>query len=133
MWIFLGFFGLREAAKKTIRHTFGNLESQKQVSFGYGVTNGRIEAAAIIDPLRPMKHDAAKFSFPNCLKKKSVELSYRRYVENGKKLFFTILQGCVRYRNGILGAGMDVVTNSPKCPVPVLMSYRTYRSVRYRY
>ena len=29
---------------------------------------------------------------------------------------------------------MDVVSNLlPKCPVPVLMSYRTYRSVRYRY
>ena len=29
--------------------------------------------------------------------------------------------------------GIDVVPNLPKCPVPVLMSYRTYRSVRYRY
>ena len=42
-------------------------------------------------------------------------------------------QGCVRYSTGILGTGMDVVQNLPKCPVPVLMSYRTYRSVRYRY
>ena len=41
-------------------------------------------------------------------------------------------QGCVRYGTGILGTGMDVVPNLPKCPVPVLM-YRTYRSVRYRY
>ena len=30
-WIFLGIFGLREAAKKKVRHTFGNLERQKQV------------------------------------------------------------------------------------------------------
>ena len=29
--------------------------------------------------------------------------------------------------------GMEVVQNLPKCPVPVLMSYRTYRSVRCRY
>ena len=28
---------------------------------------------------------------------------------------------------------MDTVPNLPKCPVPVLMSYRTYRNVRYRY
>ena len=42
------------------------------------------------------------------------------------------------------GAGVDVVPNLPKCPVPVInsvpapavpvsISYRTYRSVRYRY
>ena len=28
---------------------------------------------------------------------------------------------------------MDVVPKLPKCPVPVLVSYRTHRSVRYRY
>ena len=28
---------------------------------------------------------------------------------------------------------MDVAPNLPKCPVQVLMSYRTYRRVRYRY
>ena len=44
-----------------------------------------------------------------------------------------ILQECVRYGTGILGTGIDVVPNLPKCPVPVLMSYRIYRSVRYRY
>ena len=44
-----------------------------------------------------------------------------------------ILQGCVRYGTGILGTGMPVVPSLPKCPVPVLLSYRTYRSVRYRY
>ena len=57
-----------------------------------------------------------------------------------------ILQGCVRYGTGTPGTGMDraqltkmsitgidVVPNLPKCPVPVLMSYRTYRSVRYRW
>ena len=30
------------------------------------------------------------------------------------------------------GTGIDVVLNLPKCPVPVLMSYRTYRRLRYR-
>ena len=36
---------------------------------------------------------------------------------------------------GTVGAGIiiDVVPNLPKSPAPVLMSYRTYRSVRYRY
>ena len=34
---------------------------------------------------------------------------------------------------GTGGTGIHVVPNLPKCPVPVLMSYRTYRSVRYRY
>ena len=43
-----------------------------------------------------------------------------------------MFQGCVRYGTGILGTGIDV-PNLPKCPVPVLMAYRTYRSVRYRY
>ena len=44
----------------------------------------------------------------------------------------TKIQGCVRYGTGILGTGMDV-PNLSKFPVPVLMSYRTYRSVRYWY
>ena len=39
---------------------------------------------------------------------------------------------CVRYGTGILSTGMDVVPNLPKCPVPVLTSYRTYQSIRYR-
>ena len=43
----------------------------------------------------------------------------------------------VRYRCGchteVSGTGIDVVPNLPNCPVPVLMLYRTYRSVRYRY
>ena len=43
------------------------------------------------------------------------------------------LQGCVRYGTGILGTGMDVVPSLPKCAVTVLMSHRSYRSVRYRY
>ena len=45
-----------------------------------------------------------------------------------------------RYRYGcrtelieVSGTGIDVVPNLPKCPVPVLMLYRPYRSVRYRY
>ena len=44
-----------------------------------------------------------------------------------------ILRGCVRYGTGILRTGMDVVLNLAKCPVPVLTSNRTYRSVRHRY
>ena len=46
------------------------------------------------------------------------------------------IEGCVRYGTGILATGMDVVPNLPnlpKCPVPVLTSYRPYRSVRCRY
>ena len=34
---------------------------------------------------------------------------------------------------GTGGTGIHVVPNLPTCPVPVLMSYRTYRSVWYRY
>ena len=45
----------------------------------------------------------------------------------------SLSQTCVRYGAGILGTGMDVVPNLPKCPVPVSTSYRTYRSARYRY
>ena len=55
-----------------------------------------------------------------------------------------VFQGCVRYGTGMTGTGMDVrnfgvsgtgihvVPRLPKCPVRVLMLYRTYRSVRYR-
>ena len=34
---------------------------------------------------------------------------------------------------GIAGTGIHVVPNLPNCPISVLMSYPTYRSVRYRY
>ena len=33
----------------------------------------------------------------------------------------------------VSGTGIDVVPNLPRCPVPVLMSYRTCRGVRYRH
>ena len=33
----------------------------------------------------------------------------------------------VCYGTGMLGTGMDVVPNLPKCPVPVLLSCRTYQ------
>ena len=36
-------------------------------------------------------------------------------------------------RTGTGGTGIDVIPNLPMCPVPVSMSYRTYRSVRYQY
>ena len=62
-------------------------------------------------------------------KKKQAEIKKNEILESVYRSF----QGCVRYGIGILGIGMDVVPNLPKCPVPVLMSYRTYQSVRYRY
>ena len=34
---------------------------------------------------------------------------------------------------GTSGSGIRFVLKSPKCPVTVLMSYRSYRRVRYRY
>ena len=43
------------------------------------------------------------------------------------------LQECIRCVIGILGTGLDIVPILPKCPVPVLEVYRTYRGVRYRY
>ena len=30
------------------------------------------------------------------------------------------------------GTGIHIVPNLPKCPVPVLVSYRTYQIVQYR-
>ena len=44
-----------------------------------------------------------------------------------------MLQACVRYGTGILSTCEDVVPKLPKCPVPVLIFYRNYRSVRYPY
>ena len=41
--------------------------------------------------------------------------------------------GCPTELNEVSGAGIDVVPNLPKCPVPVLEVYRTYRGVRHRY
>ena len=35
--------------------------------------------------------------------------------------------------NEVSGTGIDVVPKLPKCPVPVLILYRAYQSVRYRY
>ena len=40
--------------------------------------------------------------------------------------------GCRTELTEVSGTGIDV-PNLPKCPVPVLMLYRNYRSVRYRY
>ena len=34
---------------------------------------------------------------------------------------------------GTGGAGIHIVPNVPKCPVPVFMPYRTYSIIRYRY
>ena len=45
--------------------------------------------------------------------------------------------GCRTELSGVCGTGIDVVPNLSKCPVPVMTvchsTYRTYRSVRYRY
>ena len=41
-------------------------------------------------------------------------------------------QAYVGHVTGTPGTGMDV-PNLPRCPLPALMSYRTYRSVWYRY
>ena len=40
---------------------------------------------------------------------------------------------CVPYGTGTPGIGIDIVQNLPKSPVPVAISYRTYRCFRYRY
>ena len=39
----------------------------------------------------------------------------------------------IEFCNRTGGTGINMVPNLPKCPVPVWMSYRTYRSLRYRY
>ena len=41
--------------------------------------------------------------------------------------------GCRRELTELSGTGIDVVPKLSKCLVPVLMSYRSYRSVRYRH
>ena len=53
--------------------------------------------------------------------------------KNKKKHVRQTKKACARYGTRILGTGWDVVPSSPKFPVPVFMSYRTHRSVRYRY
>ena len=40
---------------------------------------------------------------------------------------------CCTELTEVSGTGINAVPSLPKYPVPVLMSYRTYRSVRYRY
>ena len=45
-----------------VRHTFGDLESQKQVCFGYGVKNRITGAAATINPPHPPKKKNGKQS-----------------------------------------------------------------------
>ena len=86
---FLGIFGRREAAKKKVHHTFGNLESQKEVYFGYGEKHRRIGAAATITP--PQTDDngnAILQSFLSKLfKKKSAEDTLVPPLW-GKRIFF---------------------------------------------
>ena len=48
-----GIFRLREVAKKKVRHTFANLESQNQVYFGYGVKSRRIGSSNNYPPSLP--------------------------------------------------------------------------------
>ena len=55
---------------------------------------------------------------------------YRRY----RYQYLTELtEGCHAEVTEVSGTGVDVISTLRKCPVPVLTSYRTYRSVRYRY
>ena len=43
------------------------------------------------------------------------------------------VQTCIPLPTEVSGTRIDVVPNLPKCPVPVLMSYRTYLSIRCLY
>ena len=64
---------------------------------------------------------------------------------SAEKHFIEYLVRSARYRHSryryrcrtelteVFGTAIDVVPNLPKCPVPVLMLYRNYRSVRYPY
>ena len=66
------------------------------------------------------------------------KLATRDQGENYKGVFGTVpvfsVSVCMSYRTyGVSGTGIDLVLNLPKCPVPVLMLCRDYRSVRYRY
>ena len=64
-----------------------------------------------------MERDVAKFS-------RVCSVRYR---------YFRYRYGCRTEVTELPGIGIDVVPNLPKCPVPVLILYRNYRSVRYRY
>ena len=78
-----------------------------------------------------------------------VLISYRSYGRRARyrALFYSDFRSArYRYRccvdtdtnsgtnvhTGTRGTGVDVVTNLPKCPVPVLMSYRIYQSIRHQ-
>ena len=67
-----------------------------------------------------------------------VLMLYRNY--QGVRYRYESLYRYRRYRypcrtelTEVSGTGIDVVPHLPKRPVPVLTSYRSYRSVRYRY
>ena len=47
--------------------------------------------------------------------------------------YFRYRYGCRTEITEVSGTGIDVAPNLPKCPVPVLMLYRNYQGVRYRY
>ena len=57
---------------------------------------------------------------------------YRRYA-SVRYRYSRYRYGCHTELTEVSGTGIDVVPNLPKCPVPVLMLHRNYRSVRYRY
>ena len=63
--IILGISGVEKRPKKKVRHAFGDLESQKQVNFGYGMKNRRTGAAAITNPPHPPKEKNGKQSEKN--------------------------------------------------------------------
>ena len=74
-------------------------------------------------------------NLPKCLV--PVLISYRSYQSVRYRYWccteLTEVSGTgMKVCTGTGGAGIHIVPNLPKCPVPVLMSYRTYRSARYR-
>ena len=69
---------------------------------------------------------SVRYGLMLCQSYRSVRYRYRWCTDTGT--------GSGRYvHTGTAGIGIDVAPNLPKCPVPVFMSYRAYRSVRYRY
>ena len=67
-----------------------------------------------------------------------VLIPYRNY--RSVRYRYESLYRCRRYRYScrtelteVSDIGIDVIPNLPKCPVPVLMLYETYRRARYRY
>ena len=59
--------------------------------------------------------------------------TYRRFRHHYGCQSVRYLYWCHTELAEVSGTGIDVVTSIAKCPASVLMFYRTYRSVQYRY